>query len=66
MVSPSAETLIPGSEILVGVIKFSFSASTIVSAVQEDIKIIAAKQPVAINSFFIKKMFKKFRICCER
>lgn len=56
---PSAKTSAPGTRVLVGVVKFSFLVSTGLSAVQEEVKRIAAKQPIANTSFFIKKCLKK-------
>ena len=58
MGTPSVTALVPGTGTLFGVIEFCFEASTGLSAVQEDIKTIAAKQPIAINSFFIKNDLK--------
>ena len=56
--NPSAEISVLGAEILVGTISFSFLVSTALSAVQEEVKRIATKQPIANTSFFIKNVKK--------
>jgi hypothetical protein len=52
---PSSATAVPGSIILIGVIRFWVFVSSGLSAVQEEVKRIAAKQLKAIHRFFIKK-----------
>lgn len=46
------------AETFVGAIEFSLLVSTGLSAVQEEVKKIEAKQIIASNSFFIKKCLK--------
>lgn len=58
MGSPIAKTPVPGTVILPGVVKFSLLVSTGLSAVQEEVKRMAAKQPMANTSFFIKNDLK--------
>jgi hypothetical protein len=58
MGSPIAKTPVPETVFLPGVVKFWFLVSTGLSAVQEEVKRIAAKQPKANTSFFIKNGLK--------